>query len=80
MIMNVKRDFSLSIIVCTLNSALFIQDHLRSVIKQSNQDYDLIFVDGGSTDNTIDLINETLATTSIEYSILYDYGGLVCLR
>jgi glycosyltransferase involved in cell wall biosynthesis len=45
-----------SIVTCTWNSAATLADTLASVGAQSCQDIEHIFVDGGSTDATLDLI------------------------
>ncbi len=48
----------LSIIILTFNSSGFIRACLDSVFKQSYQDYEVILVDNGSSDNTLSLIKE----------------------
>jgi glycosyltransferase involved in cell wall biosynthesis len=47
-----------SIITCTLNSERFIKDNIKSVEKQEFQDYEHIFIDGNSTDKTLEIIKE----------------------
>ncbi len=42
-----------SIITCTMNSAGWIEESIRSVLTQRGVDIDYIFVDGGSTDGTL---------------------------
>ncbi len=46
-----------SIITCTWNSAKTLQQTLDSVAFQVNSEIEHIFVDGGSTDGTLDLIS-----------------------
>lgn len=48
-----------SIITATLNSQETINKTLNSIISQDYHDYEVIFVDGHSTDNTINLINNS---------------------
>jgi glycosyltransferase involved in cell wall biosynthesis len=45
-----------SIVTCTWNSAATLAETLASVQAQVCQDYEHLFVDGGSTDATLDLI------------------------
>lgn len=45
-----------SIITCTYNSAEYILDNINSVASQSNRDFEHIFIDGNSTDNTVPII------------------------
>ncbi|MGE0861762.1 MAG: glycosyltransferase, partial [Gammaproteobacteria bacterium] len=45
-----------SIITCTRNSAEFLRDTLTSVAAQTYRNFEHIFVDGGSTDGTLDMI------------------------
>jgi glycosyltransferase involved in cell wall biosynthesis len=60
-----------SIITCTWNSAATLGDTLASVQRQSRQDLEHIFVDGGSTDATLDLI----AACPGNKRVLRDVGG-----
>lgn len=45
-----------SIITCTWNSEPYIADSIRSVLSQDYPDIEYIFVDGGSTDGTLERI------------------------
>ncbi len=45
-----------SIITCTLNSAQWIKQSIRSVLRQNSVSIEYIFVDGGSTDGTLNKI------------------------
>ena len=47
-----------SIITVCWNSGKTISRTIESVLEQDYQDYEYIIVDGGSTDNTIDIIKE----------------------
>lgn len=47
-----------SIITCTYNSAAYISDNIKSVMAQSNRDFEHIFIDGNSTDDTIKIISD----------------------
>lgn len=47
-----------SIVIATYNYGRFLGEAIESVITQSCQDYELIVVDGGSTDNTLDVIKK----------------------
>lgn len=46
----------ISVITCTWNSKQYIAESIQSVLKQDHPDIEYIFVDGGSTDGTLDLI------------------------
>lgn len=46
----------ISIITATYNSAKTINDTIKSVFCQTNKDFEYIIVDGGSTDETIDIV------------------------
>lgn len=46
----------ISIVTVTYNSAKTVEDTLASVLKQQYKDYEYIVIDGGSTDETVDII------------------------
>jgi glycosyltransferase involved in cell wall biosynthesis len=60
-----------SIVTCTWNSAATLADTLASVQRQSCRDVEHIFVDGGSTDATLDMI----AAYPGNKRVLRDVGG-----
>src|SRR5438067_5058113 len=60
-----------SIVTCTWNSAATLADTLASVQRQTCQDVEHIFVDGGSTDGTLDMI----AAYPGRKRVLTDVGG-----
>jgi len=45
-----------SIITCTYNSEKFIETNIKSVLSQTNDDYEHIFIDSNSTDSTLSII------------------------
>lgn len=47
-----------SIITCTWNSAAFLSETISSVCGQTFQDIEFVFVDGGSTDGTLEQIEK----------------------
>lgn len=48
----------ISIITATFNSGTTLSDTIESVLSQTYEDWQHIIVDGGSTDNTVDIIKE----------------------
>lgn len=48
----------ISIITVTFNSAATVRDTIESVLKQKYKDYEYLMIDGGSKDNTVDIIKE----------------------
>lgn len=47
-----------SIVIANYNSGEYIEEAIKSVIKQTCQDYELILIDGGSTDNSLAVIEK----------------------
>lgn len=60
-----------SIVTCTLNSEPWLAQSIASVQKQRDVEIDYIFVDGGSTDGTLDRIR----ALSRPYTLLENVGG-----
>ena len=52
--------FKLSILTCTKNSENTILDTIRSINAQNYTNYEQIFVDGGSTDKTLEICSTAL--------------------
>lgn len=48
----------ISVITVTFNSATTVRDTIESVLKQDYKNYEYLVIDGGSKDNTIDIIKE----------------------
>jgi glycosyltransferase involved in cell wall biosynthesis len=48
----------ISVITVTYQSGATVRDTIESVLKQEYQDYEYLVIDGGSKDNTIDIIRE----------------------
>lgn len=48
----------ISIITVTYNSGATVRDTIESVLKQAYPDYEYLVIDGGSEDNTMDIIRE----------------------
>ncbi len=55
--MNKPREVSASIIMPAYNSAPYIAQSIDSVFQQTFDDWELIVIDDGSTDNTVDIVN-----------------------
>lgn len=51
-------DIKFSIVIPTLNQVKTFEDTLQSVIRQDYGNYEIIVIDGGSTDGTIDMVME----------------------
>lgn len=47
----------ISVIIASYNYAQYIEEAIKSVIDQSYQDWELIIIDDGSSDNSVDIIN-----------------------
>ena len=48
----------ISVITVTFNSAATVRNTIESVLKQTYKDYEYLVIDGGSKDNTVDIIKE----------------------
>ena len=48
----------ISVITATYNSAKTLRDTIESVLKQTFTDYEYVVIDGGSTDETLDIVRE----------------------
>src|SRR5574344_974638 len=51
----------ISIIIASYNYEMYLKDTIQSVLNQTYQDWELIIVDDGSTDNSVEIIKEFCA-------------------
>jgi len=64
-----------SIIIPTLNNAHTIKSTIQSVIDQSYKNIEIIIIDGGSDDGTIDIINEFLSNGQADKAQIKLWGN-----
>lgn len=69
----------ISIIITAYNKGMYIGKTIRSVLKQSFQDFEIIIVDNGSTDNTREVISD-FSDKRIRYFFQEHSGGPACTR
>ena len=60
-----------SVIIPVFNCGEYIGDTLKSVIAQDFPDYEIIVIDDGSTDNSLQVINQTLRGCGVPYRIIH---------
>lgn len=73
--MSVQSEEKVSVVIPTYNRAASIGASIQSVLNQTYQNFEIIIVDDGSTDNTCQII-ETFADDRIRYICLEQNGGV----
>jgi glycosyltransferase involved in cell wall biosynthesis len=69
----------ISVILPTYNRASFLPGAIESVQRQTFQDFELIIIDDGSTDDTHSVVNPYLKDKRIRY-LLQQNGGAAAAR
>lgn len=64
----------ISIIMASYNKVDFIKEAIESVIKQTYQNFELLIVDGGSTDGSLEIIKEYRSHSKIKVVVEGDNG------
>ena len=64
-------NIKVSIIVPVYNEEQYISATLDSIINQNFKDFELIVVDDGSTDNTLEIVTEKLSNSKINHKIIH---------
>jgi len=70
----------ISIVVPVHNSGLFLEETIRSVIEQTHDDWELLLVDDGSTDNSADICRSFEKEDSRIKLLTKDNGGQASAR
>ena len=63
--------YKVSVIVPVFNASKYIGKTLDSIINQDFDSYEIIVVDDGSTDNSLEIINDTLEKTEIPHKVIH---------
>jgi len=53
-----NKEFKISIITVVFNSRDLLEKTIKSIISQSVKNYEIVIIDGGSTDGTLDIIKK----------------------
>ena len=74
-------NFKVSVIVPVYNLSQYIGSTLDSIINQDFKSFEVIVIDDGSTDNSLEIINEKLSKSQISYNIIHqDNSGVSSAR
>ena len=60
-----------SVVIPLDNKAPYVIQALESVFSQTYRDFELVVVDDGSTDNSLSVTKEVLATSGIDYQLIH---------
>ncbi|WP_355015330.1 glycosyltransferase, partial [Micromonospora sp. NPDC005599] len=61
-----KKNVLLSIIVPIYNVEKYIGSLVNSLVKQTNKNFEVIFIDDGSTDESMQILKEIMAGTTLK--------------
>lgn len=65
------ENIKVSVIVPVFNTSQYISKTLDSLINQDFEDFELIIIDDGSTDNSLEIINNKLENSDIPHKIIH---------
>ena len=58
-------DPTYSIAICNLNQAATLRESLLSILRQVTREYELVVVDDGSTDGSLDILEDLSRTPAL---------------
>ena len=71
----------ISVVVPVYNVEKYITKCLESIIRQSYKDFELLLVNDGSTDKSVEIINECLLNSNLNWKLINkENGGLASAR
>ena len=65
------KNIKVSVIVPVFNTSQYISKTLDSIISQDFENFELIVIDDGSTDNSLEIINNKLKNCNISHKIIH---------
>ena len=71
MMVDKMDNIKVSVIVPVYNLSQYIGKTLDSIIAQDFSDFELIVIDDGSTDNSLEIINQKLSESGIDYTVIH---------
>ena len=69
----ILKNLPISVVMVCYNVSLYIQEAIDSVLNQTFSDFELIIVDDGSTDSTVDIIKQYCDNRIVYISNTHDY-------
>ncbi len=72
-----KKTDLISVILITYNAEEFVRLAIDSVLNQTYRDFELIIIDDGSIDNTIEIIKDYTSKSDRIISMFYEHSGNV---
>lgn len=67
---------TISVVLCTYNGEKYIEEQLHSILRQTRPVDEIIMLDDGSTDHTIDIAKKILLSGEIPYRIIVNEKNL----
>ena len=67
---------TISVVLCTYNGEKYIEEQLHSILSQKRPVDEIIILDDGSTDHTIDIAKKVLLSCKIPYQIIENQKNL----
>ena len=64
-------NYKINVIVPVYNASKYIGNTLNSIVSQDFDDFEMIVIDDGSTDNSLKIINETLKDCRIPHKVIH---------
>lgn len=75
--MNIHKNPTISVILPVFNSAQYIELSIKSILNQSFNDFELIIIDDGSSDNCFEILSSYVKTDTRIHLIRRDNQGLI---
>ena len=63
-------DFDVSVIVPVYNASKYIEETLKSILNQNFTNFEIIIINDGSTDNSLEIIKKTLKDSKVSNKII----------